>query len=152
VPITFGDRVRSRCSDRGADDADVRAGEHGVEGGGELAVPITPLRRDRLGGLVHEYLEVQGQLVPTAGVQEPLPETKSAMDLVFKDIYRDEDAAEVLAAALPGLGETTPREIKGYLNLFRYYTFIVELPFDRAAVLASSRSPSSPRSRSDGHS
>ena len=36
----FRDRVRSRRSDWGADDADVGAGEHGVEGGGELAVPV----------------------------------------------------------------------------------------------------------------
>ncbi len=36
----LGDRVRSRCPDRAADDADVGAGEHCVEGGGELAVPV----------------------------------------------------------------------------------------------------------------
>ena len=36
----FRDRVRSRCPDRGADDPDVGAGEHGVECGGELGVPI----------------------------------------------------------------------------------------------------------------
>ncbi|MFD1530504.1 hypothetical protein [Pseudonocardia aurantiaca] len=37
----FGDRVRSRCSNWGADDADVGAGEDGVEGGGELG-PASP--------------------------------------------------------------------------------------------------------------
>ena len=36
----FCDRVRSRCPHRGADDADVRAGEDRVEGGSELAVPV----------------------------------------------------------------------------------------------------------------
>ena len=36
----FRDRVRSRCPHGGADDADVRAGEDRVEGGGELAVPV----------------------------------------------------------------------------------------------------------------
>ena len=36
----FRDRVRSRCPHRGADDADVRAGEDRVEGGSELAVPV----------------------------------------------------------------------------------------------------------------
>ena len=36
----FRDRVRPGCPDRGADDADVVAGEHGVERGGELAVPV----------------------------------------------------------------------------------------------------------------
>ena len=36
----FGDRVRLRRSEWCADDADVRAGEHRVEGGGEFAVPV----------------------------------------------------------------------------------------------------------------
>ncbi len=36
----LGDRVRPWCSNRGADGADVGAGEHGVEGGGEVGVPV----------------------------------------------------------------------------------------------------------------
>jgi hypothetical protein len=36
----FRDRVCARRSYRGADDADVGAREHGVECGGELAVPV----------------------------------------------------------------------------------------------------------------
>jgi hypothetical protein len=36
----FGDRVRPRCSDRGADDPDVGTGEDRVESRGELAVPV----------------------------------------------------------------------------------------------------------------
>jgi hypothetical protein len=36
----FRDRVRSRCPNWGADDANVDAGEHGVERGSELAVPV----------------------------------------------------------------------------------------------------------------
>jgi hypothetical protein len=36
----FRDRIRPRCPDRGADDADVDAGVYGVEGGGELAIPV----------------------------------------------------------------------------------------------------------------
>jgi hypothetical protein len=34
------DRVRPRCPDRSANDADVGAAEHSVERGGELAVPV----------------------------------------------------------------------------------------------------------------
>ena len=80
--------------------------------------------------------QVQGELAPAAG--EPLPETKAAVESLFKDLYRDEDAAYALAAALPGLGGTTPREIKRYLNLFRFYTFIVELQrFDIAEPSSS---------------
>jgi hypothetical protein len=36
----FRDRVRAGCPDRGTNDADVGAGEDGVERGGELAVPV----------------------------------------------------------------------------------------------------------------
>src|SRR5687768_17544500 len=36
----FRDCVRAGCPDRGADDADVGAGEDRVERGGELAVPV----------------------------------------------------------------------------------------------------------------
>jgi hypothetical protein len=84
-------------------------------------------RRPTVRGLPDVALHVQGELVPAAGVREPLPETRTAVESVLKDIYRDEDAADALAAALPGLGGTTPRAIKRYLNLFRFYTFIVEL-------------------------
>jgi len=44
-------RVRSRCSNRGADDADVGAGEHGVEGGGELAVTVADQKPELLGAV-----------------------------------------------------------------------------------------------------
>ena len=50
----FGDRVRARCPDWGAEDGDVGAGEHGVDGGGELGVSVAdqepePARRGRRG-------------------------------------------------------------------------------------------------------
>jgi hypothetical protein len=52
----FRDRVRSRRSYRSADDADVGAGEHNVEGGGELAVPVADQEPKPAGVLaeVHE--------------------------------------------------------------------------------------------------
>jgi hypothetical protein len=43
----LGDRVRSRCSNRGADDADVGAGEHPVDGGGEPGIPPRIKNRNR---------------------------------------------------------------------------------------------------------
>ena len=51
----FGDGVRSRCPDRGADDADVGAGEHGVEGGGELAVPVADQEPELLGAVAEVH-------------------------------------------------------------------------------------------------
>ena len=36
----FGDGIRAGCSNWGAQDTDVGAGEHGVEGGGELGIAV----------------------------------------------------------------------------------------------------------------
>ena len=54
----FRDRVRSRCPHWGADDADVRAGEDRVEGGGELAVPVADQKPEPRSVItqVHEYV------------------------------------------------------------------------------------------------
>jgi hypothetical protein len=43
---SFSDRVRSRCSYRRAQNADALAGEHGIEGIGELAVSISDHDRE----------------------------------------------------------------------------------------------------------
>jgi hypothetical protein len=45
----FRYRVRSWCPDGGADDADVGACEHGVEGGGELAVSVADQEPELIG-------------------------------------------------------------------------------------------------------
>ena len=45
----FRDRVRPRCSYRGADDADGGAGEDRVEGGGELAVSVADQESEPVG-------------------------------------------------------------------------------------------------------
>ena len=49
----LGDRVRARCPDWGAEDADVGAGEHGVEGGSELGISVAD-QEPELGGAVTE--------------------------------------------------------------------------------------------------
>src|SRR3954463_16358486 len=46
----------------GADDADVGAGEHGVECGGELAVPVTDQEQKLLGSVAEVHEEVAGLL------------------------------------------------------------------------------------------
>src|SRR6185503_3904003 len=54
----FRDRVRARRPYRGADDADVGAGEDGVEGGGELAVPVADQEPKPVGAVaeIHEQV------------------------------------------------------------------------------------------------
>jgi hypothetical protein len=44
----LGDRVRCRCLHRGADDPGADRGEHRVEGGRELGVPVPDQEFDRL--------------------------------------------------------------------------------------------------------
>jgi hypothetical protein len=58
----FRDRVRPWCPDRGADDADVRAGEHGVERGGELAVPVADQEPEPVRSLSEVHQQVAGLL------------------------------------------------------------------------------------------
>ena len=47
----FRDRVRPRCSYRGADDADIGANEDGVERGGELAVAVADQEPEPVGSV-----------------------------------------------------------------------------------------------------
>ena len=58
----FRDGVRPGCPDWGADDADIGAGEDGVEGGGELAVPVTDQESKPLGAVAEVHQQVAGLL------------------------------------------------------------------------------------------
>jgi hypothetical protein len=58
----FRDRVRARCPDRGADDPDVGTGEHGVERGGELAVPVADQEPEPVGAFAEIHEQVAGLL------------------------------------------------------------------------------------------
>lgn len=69
---------------------------------------------------------VQAELIPDAGQDKLLQETIRATDRVFADLYSDADALNAIGAALPALSSANPREIKRYINLFRFYTFIVQ--------------------------
>ena len=69
---------------------------------------------------------VQAESVPHAGQDELLPETSQAANRVLADLYSDADALNAIGDALPALSSANPREIKRYINLFRFYTFIVQ--------------------------
>src|SRR6478735_7998863 len=58
----FRDGVRAGCPDWGADDAEVGAGEDGVEGGGELAVPVADQEPDPVGAFAEVHQQVAGLL------------------------------------------------------------------------------------------
>jgi hypothetical protein len=46
------------------------------------------------------------------------------MDRIFASLYSDRDAYQAIEVALPALDSDNPREIKRYVNLFRFYMFI----------------------------
>jgi hypothetical protein len=58
----FGDRVRPRCSDWGADDPDIGTSEDGVECGGELTVPVTDQEPEPIGAIAEVHQQVAGLL------------------------------------------------------------------------------------------
>jgi KAP family P-loop domain len=47
-----------------------------------------------------------------------------AAEPVFRDLYTNDTAFDAIDAALPSLQSSNPREIKRYVNLFRFYSFI----------------------------
>jgi KAP family P-loop domain len=83
-------------------------------------------RRPNVATLPTVARQVQAELVPTTRADVLLPETAQAVDRIFAGLYRDADALTAINAALPALSSSNPREIKRYINLFRFYTFIVQ--------------------------
>jgi hypothetical protein len=60
--------------------------------------------------------------VPAGGVL--LPEALEAANRVFVELYSDADSRDAIVEALPNLDSANPREIKRFINLFRFYTFV----------------------------
>ena len=58
----FGDRVRPWCPHRRLDDLDVDGGEDGVEGRGELGVPVADEEPEAAVGVVEVHEQVAGLL------------------------------------------------------------------------------------------
>jgi hypothetical protein len=58
----LGDRVGARRLDWGAEDADVGAGEHGVDGVGELGIAVADQEPELLGAVAEVHEQVAGLL------------------------------------------------------------------------------------------
>jgi hypothetical protein len=54
------------------------------------------------------------------------PETLEAANRIFIELYSDADARDAIIDVIPALNSSNPREIKRFINLFRFYTFIVQ--------------------------
>ena len=67
-------------------------------------------------------LEAQREIL---GISDPiLPATLTAAGRIFAILYSDTDAFATLKDSLPLLASRNPREIKRFVNLFRFYSFI----------------------------
>ena len=90
----FRDRVRPWSSGRGADDPDVGTGEHGVKGGGELAVSVADQESEPVGAVAEVDEQVAGLLGdPDAGGMGGDPGEVHATTAVF-DHDEDVEAAQ----------------------------------------------------------
>jgi hypothetical protein len=68
----------------------------------------------------------QDAVVGEAAPGSLLPETLEAANRVFVELYSDADSRDAILVALPMLDSANPREIKRFINLFRFYTFIAQ--------------------------
>jgi hypothetical protein len=88
----------------------------------ELAIRV---RTPTLETLASAALEAQAEVVEGA-TGTLLPETSEAANRVLIDLYSDGEARTAILAGVPGLASDNPREIKRFVNLFRFYTFIAQ--------------------------
>jgi hypothetical protein len=87
----LGDRVRSRCPNRGLDDSDVDGGEDGIEAGSELAVAVADQEPEAPAGVVEVHQQVARELSqPSAGGVGGHAEDVYATGGVFDDEERVE--------------------------------------------------------------
>ncbi len=68
-------------------------------------------------------LQAQAEVLDTTASQL-LPEAAEAANRVFVELYSDNEARAAILAGVPGLASDNPREIKRFVNLFRFYSFI----------------------------
>lgn len=69
----------------------------------------------------HRAQNALGFTTPRGRLTEP---ARLAAERVFEELYSDENAFSAIAAALPALGLRNPREVKRYLNVYRFYSFV----------------------------
>jgi hypothetical protein len=70
--------------------------------------------------------QAQEQIVADVPAGVLLPEALEAANRVFVELYSDADSRDAIVEALPNLDSANPREIKRFINLFRFYTFVAQ--------------------------
>ncbi|MEO3858099.1 P-loop NTPase fold protein [Acrocarpospora sp. B8E8] len=91
----------------------------------EHAIRARRPQADTLDSIARATQHVVGAPAETAGTLGGLwRETRAAADRVFDDLYSDENAYRAIEVALPALSASNPRELKRYVNVFRFYSFV----------------------------
>lgn len=82
-------------------------------------------RNPTTGSLAEVALQAQREVLP-GSPETVLPETSEAANRVLVELYSDSEARTAILAGVPGLASDNPREIKRFVNLFRFYSFIAQ--------------------------
>jgi hypothetical protein len=82
-------------------------------------------RRPTIETLAVAALEAQADVMAGSDAM-PLAETSEAMNRVLVELYTDDEAKNAIMDGVPGLVSNNPREIKRFVNLFRFFTFIAQ--------------------------
>ncbi|MBA2889532.1 KAP family P-loop NTPase fold protein [Nonomuraea soli] len=76
---------------------------------------------DTLDEAAHRAEDTLGFPTRPGRLSEP---ARIAAERVFDELHSDENAFRAIEAALPALGLRNPREVKRYLNVYRFYAFV----------------------------
>jgi hypothetical protein len=77
-------------------------------------------------GLPAAARRAQDAVIASPPTDPLVPETLEAANRVFVELYSDADSRDAILAALPMLDSSSPREVKRFINLFRFYSFIAQ--------------------------
>jgi hypothetical protein len=77
-------------------------------------------------GLPEAARRAQDAVIASAPTDPLVPETLEAANRVFVELYSDADSRDAILATIPMLDSSSPREVKRFINLFRFYSFIAQ--------------------------
>jgi len=124
----------------GGDGTTTAAGQDAGTPAGLLPDDDTALRMDLVRRIEHEIRrrsptvdslpevarQAQDAVIAAPAGAVLIPETLEAANRVFVELYSDAASRDAILATVPMLDSSSPREIKRFINLFRFYTFIAQ--------------------------
>jgi KAP family P-loop domain/TIR domain len=120
VPAGPADTERSRAGDVGVSSSESADREHSRTVA--LLEATIRSRGPTLRTLAGIAREAQQEIL---GDSDRLERTTiAAVDRIFPELYSDVDEYSYIEQGLPPLGSANPREVKRYINLYRFFTFV----------------------------